>query len=359
MKILEPIKNGKFTSTDNLRNSIFLAGPCPRVDFTDDWRFEAFEILKELGFNGTVITPSNKNYQTYLANHDKDDTLKKQTMWEYETMKKCSALVFWIPRSKKRPARTTNIEFGDWFNREGVFIGWPPTAEHNEYLQVRADMIGKSVYYDLRTMLADVVKHLSVSTSKAYFTSDTHFSQERTFVYSNRPFYTLEDMDLTLYSNWNKRITMHDIVYHAGDFGEISKLKKILGNLNFGTLHWVLGNYDRAQKEKIVETLKTIKRDIRIYDNYAEFFDIVSCNRYYIVHEPYQAGSFSPKPKQQEFALYGHIHGRNFAKTNGFEIGTDYHNYTPISYEQVTWFTENGLPHWDKNVYCNKVQFIK
>ena len=78
MKILEPIKNGKFTSTDNLRNSIFLAGPCPRTDFKDDWRFEAFEILKELGFNGTVITPSNQNYQTYLANHDKDDTLKKR-----------------------------------------------------------------------------------------------------------------------------------------------------------------------------------------------------------------------------------------------------------------------------------------
>jgi len=359
MKILEPIKNGKFTSTDNLRNSIFLAGPCPRVDFTDDWRFEAFEILKELGFNGTVITPSNKNYQTYLANHDKDDTLKKQTMWEYETMKKCSAIVFWIPRSKKRLARTTNIEFGDWYNREGVFIGWPPTAEHNEYLQVRADMVGKHVYYDLRTMLADVVKHLSVSTSKAYFTSDTHFSQERTFVYSNRPFYTLEDMDLTLYSNWNKRITMHDIVYHAGDFGEISKLKKILGNLNFKTLHWVLGNYDRAQKAKIEEILKKIKRDIRIYENYTDFFDVVSCNRYYIVHEPYQIGTFSPKPKQHEFALYGHIHGRNFAKMNGFEIGTDYHNYTPISYEQVTWFTENGLPHWDKNVYCNKVQFVK
>ena len=359
MKILEPIKNGKFTSTDNLRNSIFLAGPCPRTDFKDDWRFEAFEILKELGFNGTVITPSNSNYQTYLANHDKDDTLKKQTMWEYETMKKCSALVFWIPRSKKRPARTTNIEFGDWYNREGVYIGWPPDAEHNEYLQVRADMVGKHVYYDLRTMLADVVKHLSVSTSKAYFTSDTHFSQERTFVYSNRPFYTLEDMDLTMYSNWNKRITMEDIVYHAGDFGDIDKLKKIIGNLNFKTLYWVLGNYDRAQKAKIEETLKTIKRDIRIYEHYTDFFDVVSCNRYYIVHEPYQAGAFSPKPKQHEFALYGHIHGRNFAKMNGFEIGTDYHNYTPISYEQVTWFTENGLPHWDKNVYCSKVQFVK
>ena len=30
MKILKPIKDGKFTETNNLRNSIFLAGPCPR-----------------------------------------------------------------------------------------------------------------------------------------------------------------------------------------------------------------------------------------------------------------------------------------------------------------------------------------
>lgn len=32
----------------NMNNSIFLAGPCPRVDYSQDWRFEAFEILKEL-----------------------------------------------------------------------------------------------------------------------------------------------------------------------------------------------------------------------------------------------------------------------------------------------------------------------
>lgn len=40
MKILKPIKDGKFTETNNLRNSIFLAGPCPseKDDFKNDWR---------------------------------------------------------------------------------------------------------------------------------------------------------------------------------------------------------------------------------------------------------------------------------------------------------------------------------
>lgn len=60
--IIKPVENDKFTSVRNLRNSIFLAGPCPRDDYSDDWRYEAFDILNELGFNGTVITPTNDKF---------------------------------------------------------------------------------------------------------------------------------------------------------------------------------------------------------------------------------------------------------------------------------------------------------
>ena len=64
--IIKPVENGKFTSVRNLRNSIFLAGPCPRVDYSDDWRYEAFDILNELGFNGTVITPTNDKFSNFI-----------------------------------------------------------------------------------------------------------------------------------------------------------------------------------------------------------------------------------------------------------------------------------------------------
>lgn len=30
----------------NMNNSIFLAGSCPRVDYSQDWRFETFEVLR-------------------------------------------------------------------------------------------------------------------------------------------------------------------------------------------------------------------------------------------------------------------------------------------------------------------------
>ena len=40
-----------------------------------------------------------------------------------------------------------------------------------------------------------------------------------------------------------------------------------------------------------------------------------------------------------------------------FDLGIDYHQYSPISIEQVKWFT-NAMKYWDQNVYfdsCNVV----
>lgn len=52
-------------------------------------------------------------------------------------MHTASAIVFWIPRDEDHPARTTNIEFGEWYKKPGTFFGWPDYAEHNDYLEVK------------------------------------------------------------------------------------------------------------------------------------------------------------------------------------------------------------------------------
>ena len=44
----------KFTPVVNMRSSIFLAGPCPRENYGEDWRFEAATILRRLGFKGNI-----------------------------------------------------------------------------------------------------------------------------------------------------------------------------------------------------------------------------------------------------------------------------------------------------------------
>jgi len=358
MKILRPIKDGKFTETNDLRNSIFLAGPCPREkdDFKNDWRNQAFEILKDIGFTGTVITPTNQDYQDYRK-HD-HNALTVQTKWEYETMKKCSALVFWIDRSDKHPAMTTNIEIGDWYDREGVYVGWPKDAPKNDYIEIRLKMRKeKRIYNDLREMLKQVVDDLN-RPAQMFFTSDTHFGQEATRKHSRRPFVDAHDMDLGLISNWNKRVTMNDTVVHAGDFGDIKQLKEVLGNLNFGKLIWVMGNYDRVDALFIRQIIKETKRDIELRDDYSftHTTDKGKKVTFYVVHEPktfdtIKSGHEPTYPS--EFVLFGHIHGRGAAKMNGFDVGTDYHRYTPISMEDVLWY-HNACQYWDDNVYCDK-----
>lgn len=148
----------------NMNNSIFLAGPCPRVDYSPDWRFEAFDILKELGFNGNVITPTNTNFHFQAVRFkDNDATLFNQTQWEYEAMKKSSAIVFWVDRHVEKgfPAFTTNIEFGDWHDKQGVYCGFPDDAERNSYLKARLKMKNIKYYNNLRELLKVVVDELN------------------------------------------------------------------------------------------------------------------------------------------------------------------------------------------------------
>ena len=136
MRIVKPYENGKLNfsslTEDYMKNSIFLAGPCPRKNYEDDWRFEAFDILEELGFGGTVLSPTNDHYMEMRNQHN--DMFMKQTEWEYKAMCTATAIVFWIPRSEEHPAFTTNLELGQWWGKKGVYVGFPNDSWKNEYI---------------------------------------------------------------------------------------------------------------------------------------------------------------------------------------------------------------------------------
>ena len=355
-RIVKPVEDGEFTECVGMANSIFLAGPCPREDYSEDWRYDAFDILEELGFNGVVVTPTNENFRDFerASKLGHLDMLKMQTDWERKMMHMATRLVFWIPRDKEHPARTTNVEFGEWYKKEGVFFGWPTWAEHNEYHQCKLMEQNKNFSDDLKTLLAEVVDSMG-DTDDMFFTSDTHFSQQRTLELSRRPFVDVTEMDLEMISNWNKRVTMDDIVYHAGDFMDTDKigdLTILLSNLNFKELHWTLGNYDRKVAEKIRETVAHSGRMVYFYDVGNPCRVEIGGRKFVVVHEP---NDFAYDIKDDEIVLFGHIHGRAFAKRNGFDIATDYHRYSPLSSEQVSWFA-NAMKYWDENVYCGEVK---
>ena len=346
LKIIKPktSKTSTFTKLDKIKNAIFLAGPCPREDYANnDWRTKAFEILENLCFDGYVITPTNDNY-----NADTKDELSMQTKWEYEAMHKASAIVMYLDRTDKNPGFTSNVEYGLYSKYPGMFVCIPEgvTKGANSYIKIVCEQKDIPVFSTLEDTLAAVVKDLDRGPQNWYL-SDTHFNQERTMTLSRRPYKTVWEMDMDMISNWNKRIRKNDTVYHLGDFGENGKY---LDCLNFKTLKFTKGNYERDGKSPNV--LKDMKgrKDVEIYDNdecKAESGEF----KYTMRHEPISGN----KVEKGETVLYGHIHGRQLVKQNGVDVGVDAHRMCPCSQEEVDFFA-NCLAkgYYDEQVFADK-----
>ena len=111
---------------------IFLAGPTRRnSSFDKSWRYDACEILKNLGFDGIVYVPEYSDGSQFNYNN--------QVLWERKALENSTKILFWIPRniSDGMPGFTTNVEFGMYLarNPEKIVLAYPDDSEKNEYLQ--------------------------------------------------------------------------------------------------------------------------------------------------------------------------------------------------------------------------------
>ena len=178
-----------------------------------------------------------------------------------------------------------------------------------------------------------------------YFTSDTHFSSQRTLELSRRPFTDISKMDKTLISNWNNKVSDSSFVMHLGDFGNYEIVKQLSGKVIL-----VCGNYEmtdlknmfNGDKDKFREYLLNlgfykVHFNPVLYNNKSTLKDVWMC------HEP-------SKHNKDKFNLFGHIHRLCMVKRFGLNVGTDCHNFTPISEEDVLFF-KNGI----ENFYDDEV----
>ena len=337
--IIPETEDHKFNELNEVKNSIFLAGPCPRNKEQKDWRDDAIKYLESLGWDGIIINPTNRFYDDTDQDH-----LRKQTLWEMEACYKASAIVFWIERTPENPAYTTNIEFGNWFEKDGVFVGWTEKAMKNAYLDERLKIIGKERYHSLESLLDAVVSDLT-REPKTWFIADTHFSQERTLELSKRPFRNTQEMDWVMISRWNKHIRPNDTVYHLGDFGDNFGY---LDFLNFGTMHLVVGNYE---KPLCYPPVDFDFPNVKIYEKRGDCKVTLADGREVIcIHEPLDPDGRTDF--SNDLCLYGHIHGRTLYKLNGTDCAVDSHNFAPISEEEIIWRL-NAIQYLDDNVWVN------
>jgi calcineurin-like phosphoesterase family protein len=160
-----------------------------------------------------------------------------------------------------------------------------------------------------------------------YFTADQHYYHENIMKYSHRPFYTINDMNMTITKNWNNTIKPNDEVYILGDFAftTTENTNELLKNLN-GRKYLIKGNHDRF-----------------LSDNKFDRTQFIWVKDYYILKYREQKIVLFHYPIYEwdcafhgSIHLYGHVHNNEqMDRKNAFNVGVDVNNFTPISIEDI------------------------
>lgn len=178
-----------------------------------------------------------------------------------------------------------------------------------------------------------------------YFTSDLHFGHRNVIIFDRRPFASVEEMDETLISNWNKKVTDEDLVYILGDISwyKDDKTCEIFERLN-GRKVLIKGNHDRVHGK--------IKK---YFEEIADYKEITLSGNRHIVLCHYPIVCFN-RHQYGSYMFYGHVHNsfeweitKNHQKEllqqldthcNMFNVGTMIHNYEPVTFEEITGIKE-------------------
>lgn len=147
-----------------------------------------------------------------------------------------------------------------------------------------------------------------------FIVADTHFSHKNIIDFENRPFESIEDMNVKMIEAWNSVVGKHDTVYHLGDFcfGSKSEWRRILDDLK-GNIVLIKGNHDKTRiirgllREGYlheVHPLGTVIRREGLFLN--------------LSHYPLMIGN-----RRRQYSIHGHIHGDSMDTEYHVNVGVD------------------------------------
>jgi calcineurin-like phosphoesterase family protein len=171
---------------------------------------------------------------------------------------------------------------------------------------------------------------------ETFFTSDTHFGDQRILELSRRPFQNTREMNTKMISNWNSIVDSDDIVYHLGDFGDLDVIHQLNGKIIL-----LPGNYDSdADVQRLSSHCSIIQPNTKIEILETQFI---------LIHEPTEA------KVTNSFFLFGHIHKLQMVKENGLNVGVDCHNFKPLAVRDIFFYRNAILNEYDENVFIRKL----
>lgn len=313
---------------------IFLAGP---IQGGPDWQNTMPEIddIVWLSPRRPVYPVPNFNYS-------------EQVQWETDALRMANIVIFWIPEptediSGRSYAQTTRFELGENLARgKRIILGAYKDFPGRKYLVAKAEkydnVVNNTVYGSLEEIMEVLRTYLESIKPTTLFSSDPHFSSDRALVLSKRPFHNTDEMDWKMIENWNNKVNPCDTIYHLGDFGETWPLEYLTGDIKF-----IPGNYEREGKCTIDERRVEVLPELSHIE--------VNGNKFLLNHEPI---SCKENKRDDEFCIFGHIHGRQKIKPwGGLDVGVDCNNFSPVSLEEVLFYKEAvEKGYYDDEVYC-------
>ena len=191
---------------------------------------------------------------------------------------------------------------------------------------------------------------------KIWFTSDTHFGQERTLKLSKRDYKTVEEMDEDMIARWNNKVGKDDIVFHLGDFGADYSLVKRLN----GKIKLIYGNYEEdyieknfnGDKNKFDKYLLDLGfEEIKGYEGVYYFYETDKYEVFINMHHKPSDAKHNFEKGSRAINLFGHIHKLQMVKRYGLNVGVDAHNMEPIDLETVLFYDNAIKNHYDNEVF--------
>lgn len=163
-----------------------------------------------------------------------------------------------------------------------------------------------------------------------YFTSDLHFNHNKEFVWKERGFSSVAEMNEAILKNFNSIVTNEDDLYILGDLmlEDNEKGLELLGQLP-GKIHIILGNHDTNSRIKLYKQLPNvieITYGARIRYHKWSFF---------LSHYPTLVNNMDGR---KMWNISGHTHSNDkFEKADNFiyNVAVDAHSCYPVSIEKI------------------------
>lgn len=161
---------------------------------------------------------------------------------------------------------------------------------------------------------------------KIYLTSDLHFNHDKDFIWKERGFNSVDEMNETIIKNWNSIITNEDTVYILGDImlgADLQAGLRLINKLK-GQKYLAIGNHDTDARIKAYKANPFFK-DIQM--GYRIKYKKKTC---ILTHYPTVTANGDDT---RTINFFGHTHQtENFfeEKPYMYHVGVDSHNCFPI-----------------------------